>query len=64
MIDFCVQLVNGAVDFHPGNVFPLPPELGVLAAQRFAIGARVCAGLGCPPDDLGEGAAAVKPATR
>lgn len=52
VIDYCAQLTKAAVDFHPGNVLALPPELGVLAAQRFAIGATVCAGLGCPPDDL------------
>src|SRR5262245_56478221 len=52
VIDYCAQLTKAAVDFHPGNVVALPPELGALAAQRFAIGATVCAGLGCPPDDL------------
>ena len=52
VIDYCAQLTKAAVDFHPGNVFALPPELGVLAPQRFAILATVCAGLGCPPDDV------------
>jgi hypothetical protein len=52
VIDYCAQLTKAAVNFHPGNVFALPPELGVLAPQRFAILATVCAGLGCPPDDV------------
>ena len=26
-LDYIVQLTNGAIDFFPGNIFSLPPEL-------------------------------------
>lgn len=48
-VNFCVQLVEAQIDFHPGNVFGLPPELGSLAAQRFALHIKACAGIDCPP---------------
>ncbi len=48
-VNFCLQLVEAQIDFHPGNVFSLPPELGSLAAQRFALGIKACAGIDCPP---------------
>jgi hypothetical protein len=51
-IDYCAQLTKAEVDFHPGGVFGLPPELGLLASQQFAIAGRICAGLGCPPNDV------------
>ena len=51
-INFCFQLTRAEIDFHPGNVFTLPPELAPLAPQRFAFHFRVCAGLGCPPKEL------------
>ncbi|HSV85052.1 MAG TPA: hypothetical protein VLH85_00660 [Levilinea sp.] len=48
-VNFCVQLVDAQIDFHPGNVFTLPPELGSLSVQRFALGIKACAGIDCPP---------------
>lgn len=52
-VDFCFQLTEAQVDFHPGNVITLPPELSPpLGAQHFAINARVCGGLGCPSRDI------------
>ena len=51
-LDFCVQLADFKVDFHPGNQFGLPPELGTLKPQRLAIYVRACAGIACPVDDL------------
>lgn len=52
-LNFCLQLRDLEIDFHPTNVFDLPEELGSkLSAQRFAIRARACAGLDCPSDDL------------
>jgi hypothetical protein len=40
-------------DFHTGNVIVLPPQLSPpLADQRFALHGAVCAGLGCPPDEI------------
>ncbi len=48
-LHFCFQVTKAEIDFHPGNVIQLPPELGPpLAKQRFAFRVRVCGGLGCP----------------
>ena len=45
-LDYIVQLTTGAVDFFPGNIFTLPPELNPpLADQNFAVHFAVCAGL-------------------
>lgn len=49
-MELAVQVVDARVDFHPGKSIALPPELGELAKQRFAIGLDVCIGLGCPRD--------------
>ncbi|MDH3252892.1 MAG: hypothetical protein OEM41_08875, partial [Ignavibacteria bacterium] len=51
-VNFCVQLTDAQIDFHPGNVFALPPELGDLSVQRFALRAKACVGLDCPPKDF------------
>jgi hypothetical protein len=52
-VNFAVQLAELRLDFHPGNQFSLPPELGpALAAQRLAIKLRLCAGIGCPPKEV------------
>jgi hypothetical protein len=51
-LNFCIQLTDMEIDFHPGNVFELPPELGVLAEQRLGLRLRACAGLDCPPRDV------------
>jgi hypothetical protein len=51
-LNFCAQLTKVALDFHPGNLIGLPPELGPpLGAQRFSLQARACGGLGCPSED-------------
>lgn len=50
-LDFCAQLTELKVDFHPGGAISLPPELAPLDAQRFAISATACAGIGCPSED-------------
>lgn len=47
-LNFCLQLTEARVDFHPSNVFALPPELRPLGPQRFAFQARACGGIGCP----------------
>jgi hypothetical protein len=48
-MNYCIQLTNLEIEFHPGNVITLPAELHPpLAAQRFAFRARVCGGIGCP----------------
>ena len=52
-VPFCFQLTRLEIDFHPGSVFALPPELSPpLKPQRFAFRVQVCGGLGCPPKDL------------
>ena len=52
-LDFCFQLTQAELDFHPGDVIELPPQLNPpLEAQRFALRARVCGGLGCPEQDV------------
>lgn len=51
-LDFCAQLTEVTLDFHPGNAISLPPELAPLDAQRFAISATACAGIGCPSEDI------------
>jgi hypothetical protein len=51
-LNFCFQLTRLEIDFHPGHI-ALPAELSPpLAPQHFAIHARVCGGIGCPPRDI------------
>jgi len=47
-LNFCVQFTNAELDFHPGNVIDLPPELHPLNEQRFAVTLSVCVGIDCP----------------
>lgn len=51
-LNWCLQFTHVQLDFHPGNVFGLPPELGELAPQRVALRLKACFGLGCPPQDV------------
>jgi hypothetical protein len=51
-LDFCAQLTEVTLDFHPGNAISLPPELAPLEAQHFAISSTACAGIGCPSEDF------------
>lgn len=51
-LNLLLQITDLQVDFHPGGVFSLPSEIDSLPAQRFAFRARVCGGLGCPPDEF------------
>ena len=50
-MNFVLQITKMEIDFAPGNVFALPPELNPLAKQRFALHGQVCGGLGCPTED-------------
>lgn len=45
--DFCLQVKELKLDFHPSNTVVLPPELGSLAVQQFALSLKICAGLAC-----------------
>lgn len=51
-LNWCLQITDAQIDFHPGNVFSLPAELGELAPQRVALRLKACFGLGCPPQDV------------
>ncbi len=51
-MNWCFQVTDAQIDFHPGNVFGLPPELGELPPQRVALRLKACFGLGCPPKDV------------
>jgi len=54
-MDFAFQLTDMRLDFHPGNQFALPAELGPpLKTQRFALHLQACAVLICPPDEIVE----------
>ena len=57
-LDWCLQLSNVSVDLHPGNTLTLPPELGPLGPQHFALHLRACFGLACPDDRVVENLAA------
>ncbi len=55
-LNFCFQITKVEVDFHPGNIVTLPPELNPpLKPQSFAFYTRVCGGLGCLSKDIVEG---------
>lgn len=47
-LNWLLQLVDLQVDFHPNDVFPLPPELGRLPEQHFALRVKACFTLDCP----------------
>lgn len=49
-LSFCVQVPKLELDFAPGDVVGLPPELDPLGEQRFALHFVVCGALGCPDD--------------
>jgi hypothetical protein len=52
-VNYCLQIVEAKIDFHKGNAITLPAQLNPpLPAQRFAAQARVCGGIGCPPDEV------------
>jgi hypothetical protein len=52
-LGFCVQVVRARVDFHPGKVISLPPELGpTLKEQQLALELKICGGIRCPDLDV------------
>ena len=52
-LEYCLQLTELSIDFHPGNIHTLPPELSPpLKAQRFSLKGSACAGINCPTTDL------------
>ena len=62
-LSYCVQLQKFEIDFHPNNVFGLPPELDPLKKQRFALHFMVCGALGCPDDRVLEQVPVLPPST-
>jgi len=52
-LNFCAQLVDAEIDFHPGNVINLPGELNPpLPAQHLSMKVRVCGGMDCPSKEF------------
>jgi hypothetical protein len=53
-LNYCFQLTDLKIEFHPGNSISLPSELNPpLGEQRLAAQTLACVGLGCPSrDDL------------
>ncbi|MTH15796.1 hypothetical protein [Flavobacterium sp. LC2016-01] len=47
-LNFMFQFSEFQIDFHPGNLFGLPPELNPLEKQKIALRLKVCGGIGCP----------------
>lgn len=54
-MNYCFQLTDLKIDFHPGNIIELPPELKPpLKKQQIALSGNVSIGLGCPDNRLVE----------
>lgn len=51
-LNWCLQLTNLEIDFHPGSAFQLPPELGEIPPQRMALHIKACFGLDCPSEEF------------
>ncbi len=49
-LNWLLQLTDLQLDFHPNNVFALPPELGRLPVQHLALRMKACFTLDCPGD--------------
>ncbi|WP_375690374.1 hypothetical protein [Pseudooceanicola sp. LIPI14-2-Ac024] len=53
-VDFCVQLTEAQIDFHPETVNALPPELRPLDPQMLSLHAKFCVGIRCPDLEFAE----------
>jgi hypothetical protein len=52
-LEYCLQITELKIDFHPNDVVAIPAELGSkLQPQHFAGMVKVCAGLGCPSERI------------
>lgn len=47
-LNWLLQLTDLQIDFHPNDEFALPPELGRLPEQHFALRMKACFTLDCP----------------
>lgn len=63
-VNYCLQLVEAQIDFHKGNVIALPAQLKPLPPQHFSARARVCGGIGCPPDEVVDRLAPPRPTSK
>lgn len=62
-LSYCVQLLKFEFDFHPSNVFALPPELDPLKKQRFALHFMITGALGCPDERTLDNIPVIPPST-
>jgi len=54
-VEFCLQISELAIDFHPGNQFDLPDELSPpLNNQQASFYIEVCAAIACPEREIVE----------
>ncbi len=52
-LNFCLQIVDAKIDFHPENVITLPAELNPpLPPQHLAAKVTICGGLDCPATEF------------
>jgi hypothetical protein len=51
-LNFCLQVTDVSIDLHPGDTLTLPPELGTLEEQQFALHVQVCVGMDCPRESV------------
>lgn len=54
-MDFCLQINKAELDFSPGGLIGLPPELDPLPGQSFSIRIAACGGIGCPTNKFLDG---------
>jgi hypothetical protein len=49
-LEYCLQFSKLLIDFQPSNTIQLPAGLNPpLSGQHFALQAKLCGGIGCPP---------------
>lgn len=51
-LEWCLQITDLEVDFHPEGTITLPKELSPLDPQRVGLRMRACFGLDCPDGDV------------
>lgn len=52
-LNFCAQLTEVEIDFHPGNTINLPTEINPpLPNQHFSLKFKICGTINCPYDDI------------
>lgn len=53
MLPWCIQVTDAEIDFQPGDLLTLPPQLNPpLRSQEFAVRGRALFGIGCPSREL------------